>query len=123
MATIKLYNNVFENEYKEFSYDESKSLCENIESHVDEDIYKETLVECYDSETGKTFYAPIEEENGSVLILVNQKSVDKDFIPKNTDVVSGFKFNQLILEKNEITAIDENTTIKRGKYIFLNLFK
>ena len=87
MATIKLYNNVFENEYKEFSYDESKSLCENIESHVDEDVYKETLVECYDSETGKTFYAPIEEENGSVLILVNQESVDKDFIPKNTDVV------------------------------------
>lgn len=90
MATIKLYNNVFENEYKEFSYDESKSLCENIESHVDEDVYKETLVECYDSETGKTFYAPIEEEKGSTLILVNQKSVDKDYVPKKTDIIEVF---------------------------------
>lgn len=87
---IKVYNNVFEKEFKTFQYDPTKSLIEQIDSNVEKNIYKETLVECYDSETGETFYAPIEEntESSCVMIVVNGKNVDKDYLPKENDVVN-----------------------------------
>lgn len=88
---IKVYNNVFDNEYKTFEYDTSKPLLEQLEEHIEKETYRETLVECYDPETGETFYAPMldeEIENPSVMIVVDGKSVDKDYQPKEGELVS-----------------------------------
>ena len=83
MATIKIFNDIFDNKSEDFEYDPSRPLVEQIEEHIDKDFYKSIMVECYDPDTGKTFYAPIEEEGESdgILIVVNGKSVDKDYIP------------------------------------------
>lgn len=88
---IKIYNNVFENEYKTFEYDTTKPLLEQLEEHIEKNTYRETLVECYDPQTGETFYAPMldeEIENPSVMIVVDGKSVDKDYQPKEGELVS-----------------------------------
>lgn len=88
---IKVYNNVFEDEYKTFEYDTSKPLLEQIEQHIEKETYRDTMVECYDSETGETFYAPMvedEDEHPSVIILANNQSVDKNYVPKETDLIS-----------------------------------
>ena len=60
---IKVYNNVFENKFETFTYNPEKPLIEQIEKQLDVNYYKENLVECYDSETGETFYASFEDED------------------------------------------------------------
>lgn len=89
---IKVYNNIFEDKFSTFEYNPEKPLIKQIENNLDVNFYKETLVECYDSETGETFYAPLEEgdENSSVIIIANGHSVDKDYIPQEHDLVSVF---------------------------------
>lgn len=89
---IKVYNNIFENEYKTFTYNPDKPLLEQLEDNLDVNYYKDTLVECYDSETGETFYAPLEDEdsNSSVVIVANGINVDETYEPKETDIVSVF---------------------------------
>lgn len=86
---VKVYNNVFDNKYDTFTYDPTRKLIEQLEEHVNTDVYKETLVECYDSETGETFYAPISEDTcDSIAIFVNDKEVDINYQPSENDVVS-----------------------------------
>ena len=88
---IKVYNNIFKDEYETFEYDTSKPLLEQLEEHIEKDTYKQTLVECYDSETGETFYAPMideEVENTSVIILADGRMVDKTYEPKEGELVS-----------------------------------
>jgi len=87
---IKVFNNVFENKYETFEYDTTKPLLEQVENHIKKETYVETLVECYDSETGETFYAPMvdSEEESSVMILADGRCVDRDYIPNENEVVS-----------------------------------
>lgn len=88
---IKVYNNVFENEYKTFEYDTSKPLLEQVEQQINKETYREMMVECYDSETGQTFYAPMIDDaidEPSVMIIADGKSVDKDYMPNEGDLVS-----------------------------------
>ena len=90
MATIKFYNNCFEDEFKEVDFDKTKTLEQQIVENIDEDEYKKYLVECYDPETDKTFYAPILDNNDdtSVVIMANDKIVNMDYQPQNNDVVT-----------------------------------
>lgn len=90
MATIKVFNDIFDDKSEDFIYDTSRPLLEQIEEHIDTDVYKTTMVECYDPSTGETFYAPMEDDddNNGVLIVVDGKSVDKDYQPKDTDIVN-----------------------------------
>lgn len=89
MAEIRFYNNCFEDSYITQEYDFSKSLIEQIENNVNKEEYKETLVECYDSETGKTFYAPLENDDcKSVSIIVNNVSVNENYKVKENDVIN-----------------------------------
>ena len=88
---IKVFNNVFENKYETFEYDTSKPLLEQVEKYINKETYRETLVECYDPQTGETFYAPMYEEeieNPSVMIIANGKNVDKNYVPKEGELVS-----------------------------------
>jgi len=90
MATIKVFNDIFEDKSEEFIYDTARPLLEQVEEHLDKEIYKTTLVECYDPQTGETFFAPMEDDNESegVIIVVNGQSVDKDYIPEEHDIVN-----------------------------------
>lgn len=90
MSELRIYNNVFEKEYDSFEYDLSRPLLEQVEEHLKIDTYKDTLVECYDTETGKTFYAPMVDDVDapSVLIFANEKNVDKTYQPVEGDLIS-----------------------------------
>ena len=90
MATIRVFNDIFEAKSEDFIYDTSRPLLEQIEDHIDKEVYKSTMVECYDPQTGETFYAPMEDDNETegILIVVNGKSVDGDYIPKENDLVN-----------------------------------
>ena len=87
---IRVFNNIFDNEYKSFEYDTSKPLIEQIEEHIEKETYTSTLVECYDAETEKTFYAPMVDdyEDTAVAIIADGKCVDKNFIPTNEELIS-----------------------------------
>lgn len=89
MATIKIFNNCFEDKYIEKQYDFSKNFLEQVENEINFNEYKEALVECYDSETGKTFYAPIEkDECNSVALFVNGQSVKEISKVEENDIVT-----------------------------------
>ena len=88
---IKVFNNVFENKFETFEYNTTKPLLEQIEEHIKKETYRQTMVECYDSETGETFYAPMIEdeiETPSVVILANGVSVDKNYEPEDDELVN-----------------------------------
>ena len=87
---IKVFNNIFENEYETFEYDPSKPLLEQIENNIHKKTYCDTLVECYDSETGETFFAPMieSEEDTSVMILADGQCVEKDYVPTGKEVIN-----------------------------------
>lgn len=90
MARIRIYNNCFESNYEEKEFDFSKPLIEQIENDINIEEYKEYLVECYDPDTQKTFYAPLEDDVGvpSVVIVVDNRVVSADYEVKENDIVS-----------------------------------
>lgn len=89
MATIKIFNDIFDDKSKDFIYDTSKPLLEQIEEHLDKDYYKSTMVECYDPDTKKTFYAPMEDEDEKegIILYANGESVTETYIPSENDIV------------------------------------
>jgi hypothetical protein len=90
MAQIKFYKNMFEEDFVLQEYDTSKTLLQQIEEFSTESAYIKDYVECYDSETGETFFEPLiqDSENPSVLITVNGVSVKDDYKVKNKDVIT-----------------------------------
>lgn len=90
MAELRVFNNIFEKEYQSYKIDGTFDLQKEIEKLPDYDDYKNTLVECYDPDTGKTFFAPLEDDDStqSILIVVNGKSVDFTYKPKENDIVN-----------------------------------
>ena len=91
MSELKIYNNIFENKYESFEYDFSRPLLEQVEEHLDKNTYKENLVECYDTETGETFYGSFIDddiETPSVLLFANDRNVSAEYIPAENEVIS-----------------------------------
>lgn len=90
MATVKLQNNILSDKVNIFSVHEGVSLEEVVKENIDESIYEGELVECYDLDTGKTYYAPLEENKDSinVIIQVNDKDADLSYIVKENDIVN-----------------------------------
>lgn len=89
MAELKIFNNIFEKDFMSFKFDDSFSIRNEIGKYANNEAYLNMMVECYDDETGETFFAPLTDDNNSdsVLILVNGKSVSLDYVPKNNDLV------------------------------------
>ena len=89
MATVKFLDNILSKDYKTFSVDEGTSIEKIIRENADESVYESTLIECYDLETGKTYYAPIEDDKDSLnaVILVNDKNVSLDYKVQKNDIV------------------------------------
>lgn len=90
MARIRFHKNMFDENFYECEYDETKTLLQQIEDYSVENVYTEFYVECYDSETGETSYEPLVEGNfeTSVMICVNGISVKEDYKVKNGDLVT-----------------------------------
>lgn len=116
MATIRVFNDIFEAKSEDFIYDTSRPLLEQIEDHIDKEVYKSTMVECYDPQTGETFYAPMEDDNETegILIVVNGKSVDGDYIPKENDLVN-------VVFTPMSKAVDWVTNTNAGRGLFIGL--
>lgn len=90
MAELRVFDNIFENKCKNRFYSETFDIKEEVSKFADDSVYQDTLVECYDEETGETFFAPLSDDTNtdSVLVLANGKSVDFNYVPKSTDIVS-----------------------------------
>ncbi len=90
MAELRIFDNFFEDKYKSFSYEKSFDIKKELEKHADDETYQNLMVECYDEETGETFFAPMvsDSNSDSLLILVNNKAVDFNYTPKSDDLVT-----------------------------------
>lgn len=90
MATVRILNNILEDKVDTFSADAGISVEELIREHTDGNAYDGQMVECYDLDTGETYFAPIEEDCSSmnVIVQVNGKDVGLDYQLKENDIVS-----------------------------------
>lgn len=88
MAELRFYENLFEDEYKSVKAETGKTVTEAI-ALSGEDVYSSYMVECYDTETGRTFYAPLSEDSDSVsvLVTVNNREVTDGYIIGSDDII------------------------------------
>lgn len=84
MAEIRYFRNPFSEDFETKGYDFSKSLVENIDGFKT-DVTE--MVECYDTETGETYFVPLEDDEEHVIVTVNGKSVDENYEVQNNDVL------------------------------------
>ena len=89
MAIVKIQNNFLSDEVKTIFLDKEVSVESLIKENIDDSVYEDTLVECYDLETGKTYFAPLEENKDTInaIVQVNGKDVDLSYIVKDEDNV------------------------------------
>ena len=89
MAEVKLLNNILSNEVQTFSVDKGITLEKIIKVYTDGEVYSEALIECYDLETGETFYEPAENNNrtNNVLVFVNGENKELDYEVKEYDKI------------------------------------
>lgn len=90
MAKLRFFDNMFEDKFQEVEFDKSKTLNEQIADFSFNNAYSDYIVECYDPETGNTFYAPLDEEEGesSILITVNGVQVSENYKVEENDIVN-----------------------------------
>ena len=89
MATVRIMNNILEKKIDTFSI-ESGTVESIIREHTDGNVYDGLMIECYDPETGETFYAPLENSSASsnAIVQVNGKNASLDYEVKDTDIVT-----------------------------------
>lgn len=89
MATVKLVNNIFENKAKNFFVDEGKTIESIIREYSKENEYEGTLIECYDVDTGETFYSLLEDDTDTLnaVVLVNRQSKGIDYAVQADDEI------------------------------------
>ncbi len=90
MATVRIVENILEDKVNTFSTESGRTIEELIRLYTTGDSYSGTYVECYDCETGETFFAPLEEntDTTNVIAQVNQKDVALDYVVQENDVVA-----------------------------------
>ena len=90
MATVRIQKNILEEKIDTYSINEGVTIETLIRERTDGDTYDSTLVECYDAETGKTFFAPIEEdiETLHAIVQVNGKDESLDYVVKANDIIT-----------------------------------
>ena len=84
MAEIRYFRNPFGEDFETKEYDFSKSLIENIDGFKT-DVTE--MVECYDTETGETYFVPLEDDEEHVIVTVNGKSIDENYKVQSNDVL------------------------------------
>lgn len=90
MATVRIIDNILESSVKTFSVPGNMTVEALVRKYTTGESYSGTLVECYDADTGETFFAPIEDDTSTtnVIVQVNQKDVDLGYNIKEDDIVS-----------------------------------
>lgn len=90
MVTVSVIENILENNQKTFSVQKGITIEELIRTHTYGDAYSGEFVECYDCDTGETFFAPMSEDNdtASLSVLVNGKDSQLDYVIQDNDVVN-----------------------------------
>ena len=90
MATVRIQKNILEETVDTFSVEKGTTIESIIREHTDGNVYDGTLVECYDLETGKTYFAPIENDSTSVnaIVQVNGKDATLDYKVDENDVIA-----------------------------------
>lgn len=89
MAVARILNNILDEKVDEVSIEKGSTIESVIRDFTEGDLYTGTLVECYDSETGKTFFAPIEDDvtTSHIIATVNGKDAQLDYQIKEDDIV------------------------------------
>lgn len=91
MATLKLVNNIFSDDIESKDLVAGTSVREMINAYASAVDYSSTLVECYDADTGKTFFASIEDSEEAkihAVVTVNDKDVSLDYVILEDDYVN-----------------------------------
>ena len=90
MAYINIVKNILEHKKDSYIIHEEKTVEDLIRSEIPSDVYNGTFVECYDCETGKTSFVPIEDDvsNINAIVEVNNKPVTLDYVIKENDLVN-----------------------------------
>ena len=84
---VKLINNILESENIKTIDISDVTVEKVIREYSDGDAYDSSLVECYNADTGETFYKTVEDSSLSVIAIVNKKSATLDYIIKEDDEV------------------------------------
>lgn len=88
MAEVKFFKSILEDSYEIFTAKPGMTIEGVVKEYGDDNVYSENLVECYDVDTGKTFYAPLtDDEDFGVMAVVNGKSVSKEYVLQEDDSV------------------------------------
>lgn len=89
MATVRFSGNFLDGKTDVFSVADGTSVEQIIREHSTGDEFSGVMVECYDCDTGKTFYAPLEDEHGTTnaVVSVNSGQADLSYKTKENDVV------------------------------------
>lgn len=91
MATAKIINDILKNDIKEVEVTDCKTVKDIIEKYVNKDVYIEQYVECYDPETDKTSFIPLEDDTTDTLSLavaINNKPADIDSEINEDDIIA-----------------------------------
>lgn len=91
MATLRLVNNVFSDEISNAEIDAGSSVENLVKAYAQSSDYNSTLVECYDADTGKTFYATLEDTDEAAIhavVTVNGEDTTLDYVIKEGDFVT-----------------------------------
>lgn len=86
MAEVKFFKSILEDSYETFTIEPGMTVEATVRKYGDDEAYTSNLVECYDLETGKTFYAPLTDNSDfGIVAVVNGKEVSKDYELKEND--------------------------------------
>jgi len=90
MATVRILNNILEDKVDTFTVEKGITIETLIREHTDGNAYDGQLVECYDLDTGETYFAPIEDDTATTnaIVQVNGKDTSLDYVIKENDIVS-----------------------------------
>ena len=86
MAEVKFFKSILEDSYESFVIEPGMTVEQAVRKCGDDEAYSSNLVECYDLDTGKTFYAPLTDDSDfGVVAVVNGKDVSTDYVFQKND--------------------------------------
>lgn len=91
MATAKIINNILKDEAIDVEIVDCKTVEDVVRKYAKDDSYAQSVVECYDPDTDKTTFIPLDDDNTdtlSVSVVVNNKDVTLNYEIKDNDIVT-----------------------------------
>lgn len=83
MAELKFFKSILEDSYETFTIKPGMTVEDAVREYGDDEAYTSNLVECYDLDTGKTFFAPLTDNSDfGIVAVVNGKMYLKNMCLK-----------------------------------------